>query len=80
MHRINEITYALLPIALIVGVLVGLILLEPDFGTAFSLLLIVAVMVFAAGLQLALPVRRRAARAAGALRGPDARPTAAAGC
>ena len=33
MHRINEVGYALLPIALVVGLLVGLILLEPDFGT-----------------------------------------------
>ena len=51
MHRINELSYALLPIGLIVGVLIGLILLEPDFGTAMSLVLIAAVMIFAAGLN-----------------------------
>jgi cell division protein FtsW len=51
MHRINEVTYSLLPIALIAGVLVGLILLEPDFGTAVSLLAVIGVMVFSAGLQ-----------------------------
>jgi cell division protein FtsW len=51
MHRINEIGYALLPIGLVVGVLVALILLEPDFGTSMSLALIAAVMVFAAGLS-----------------------------
>jgi cell division protein FtsW len=51
MHRINELGYALLPIGLVVGVLVGLILLEPDFGTAMSLALIAAVMVFAAGVN-----------------------------
>src|SRR5262245_36446652 len=50
-HRIDEVTYALLPIAIVVLGLVGLILLEPDFGTAMSLVLIVAVMVFAAGLN-----------------------------
>ena len=50
-HRINELGYALVPIALVVGLLVGLILLEPDFGTAMSLALIAAVMVFAAGLN-----------------------------
>jgi cell division protein FtsW len=51
MHRINEVNYALLPIAVVVGGIVGLILLEPDFGTSMSLLLIAAVMVFAAGIN-----------------------------
>lgn len=48
--RINEISYSLAPIAIIVGGMVGLILLEPDFGTAVTLLAVVAVMVFTAGL------------------------------
>jgi len=51
MHRINEVNYSLLPIAIVVGGIVGLILLEPDFGTSMSLLLIAAVMVFAAGIN-----------------------------
>jgi cell division protein FtsW len=51
MHRINDIGYALPPIGIAVGCLVGLIMLEPDFGTAMSLVLIAAVMVFAAGLN-----------------------------
>lgn len=51
MHRINEIGYALVPIAVVVVCLVGLILLEPDFGTAMAIVLIAAVMVFAAGLN-----------------------------
>jgi cell division protein FtsW len=51
MHRVNELRYALLPIAIIVGALVGLILLEPDLGTAMSLLAVVAIMVFAAGIS-----------------------------
>ncbi|MGE0450051.1 MAG: putative lipid II flippase FtsW [Vicinamibacterales bacterium] len=51
MHRINELGYALLPIGFVVGVLMLLILLEPDFGTSMSLALIAAVMVFAAGLN-----------------------------
>src|SRR5436190_10341055 len=51
LHRINEFNYALLPIAVVVGGIVGLILLEPDFGTSMSLLLIAAVMVFAAGIN-----------------------------
>jgi cell division protein FtsW len=51
MHRIDELSYSLLPIGIVLGVLVGLILLQPDFGTAISLLLIVVAMVFAAGLN-----------------------------
>src|SRR5882724_3829154 len=53
MHRINELGYSLLPIGLVVAMLVGLILLEPDFGTSMSLALVAAVMVFAAGLNYA---------------------------
>ena len=40
-----------LPIGLVVGGLVGLILLEPDLGTAMTLLVIAVSMVFAAGLS-----------------------------
>ena len=50
-HRINELRYSLMPIGLITGGLMLLILLQPDFGTAVSLLAIVGVMVFAAGLN-----------------------------
>jgi cell division protein FtsW len=50
-HRINELGYSLVPIGLVVALLVGLILLEPDFGTSMSLALVAAVMVFAAGLN-----------------------------
>jgi cell division protein FtsW len=51
MDRINEVGYSLIPIAMVVACLVGLILLEPDFGTSMSLVAIAAVMVFAAGLN-----------------------------
>ena len=51
MHRIGEPAYALLPIAIVVALLVGLILVEPDFGTAMSVVLIALVMVFAAGID-----------------------------
>jgi cell division protein FtsW len=51
MHRIDDLSYSLTPIALIVGLVVALILLQPDFGTSISLALVVAVMVFAAGLH-----------------------------
>jgi cell division protein FtsW len=65
MQRINELGYGLMPIGIVVGALVGLILIEPDFGTAMTLAVIAAVMIFAAGLSytyvfgtilLALPV------------------------
>ena len=51
MHRIADLSYSLLPIGLILGLVVALILLQPDFGTSISLALVVAVMVFAAGLH-----------------------------
>jgi cell division protein FtsW len=51
MHRVNDVRYALLPIALVTGAVVLLVLLEPDFGTAVSMLIVVALMVFAAGLD-----------------------------
>ena len=51
MDRIDEIPHALVPIGVVVGGLVGLILLEPDLGTAMTLLLIAVAMVFAAGLS-----------------------------
>jgi cell division protein FtsW len=51
MHRINEVRYALTPIALIVSGLAGLILLEPDFGTAAAMIAVVGAMVIAAGLR-----------------------------
>jgi cell division protein FtsW len=51
MNRINELGYSLLPIGAVVVCLVGLILLQPDFGTSMSLVAIAAVMVFAAGLN-----------------------------
>jgi cell division protein FtsW len=51
MHRIDDVTYALLPIGVVVGSLILLILLEPDFGTAMSLGLIGAAMIFAAGIR-----------------------------
>jgi cell division protein FtsW len=51
MHRIDETRYSLLPIGLVIGAVTTLVLLEPDFGTAVSIVLVAAVMVFAAGLN-----------------------------
>jgi cell division protein FtsW len=51
MERINEVGYSLLPIGVVIGGVVGLILLEPDLGTAVSILVIAAAMIFAAGVS-----------------------------
>jgi len=51
MHRIDDLAYSLLPIGIVTGGMFALILLQPDLGTALSLLIIVAVMIFAAGLH-----------------------------
>jgi cell division protein FtsW len=51
MDRIDDVRYSLLPIAVVVGLLVALVLLQPDMGTALSIVLIAATMVFAAGIN-----------------------------
>ncbi len=51
MHRIDDLKYSLLPIALVVGCLGLLIFVEPDLGTAVAMMLVVGVMVLAAGLH-----------------------------
>jgi cell division protein FtsW len=50
MHRIDEPYYALAPIGALAVVFMALIYLEPDLGTAIALLLILAAMIFTAGL------------------------------
>jgi cell division protein FtsW len=51
MDRIDEVGYSLVPIGLVIGIVVGLILLEPDLGTAVCVVMIAAVMVFSAGIN-----------------------------
>lgn len=51
MDRIDEPRHALLPIGIVLGGLVALILAEPDLGTSVSIVMIAAVMVFAAGIN-----------------------------
>jgi cell division protein FtsW len=51
MHRIDEVRYSLVPIGLVIGGITVLVLLEPDFGTAASIALVAAIMVFAGGLN-----------------------------
>ncbi len=49
-ERINELTTTLLPVGGILALIAGLILLEPDFGTAGTVVLVAAGMIFAAGI------------------------------
>ena len=51
MNRIDEVSYSLLPIAVVAGGFGALIVLQPDFGTAMTVLMIVGTMVFTAGLS-----------------------------
>ena len=51
MSRIDDVSYTLLPIAVVLAIIVALILLQPDLGTAAALTMIAAAMVFAAGLS-----------------------------
>ncbi len=51
MHRIADVIYALAPVALLTMVFAGLVILEPDFGTAVSIVLIAVAMIYAAGLR-----------------------------
>jgi cell division protein FtsW len=51
MDRIDDLRYSLVPIAIVLGGTVGLILLQPDLGTALSIIVIVGAMVFAAGIN-----------------------------
>ncbi len=48
---VNDWRHTLLPTALVAGVSVVLVAKEPDFGTSLALTLIVAAMLFAAGLR-----------------------------
>jgi cell division protein FtsW len=50
--KVNDLAFTLVPVAVIVAVLAGLIVLQPDLGTALSLLAISGVLLFVAGLDL----------------------------
>ncbi len=51
MHRINDVKYALTPIAIVAGGLALIIVRQPDLGTPAMLVLAVLAMVFSAGLS-----------------------------
>ncbi len=50
--RVGNVTYGLLPFAVMLGVVCGLVLWQPDRGTMVVLLLIASVVYFAAGANL----------------------------
>jgi cell division protein FtsW len=50
-ERINELSSTLLPLGAVVALVCGLILLEPDFGTSFTILLVSASLLFVAGVS-----------------------------
>ena len=49
--RVNELTTTLLPLTAILALFAGMILIEPDFGTAMTLMFVAAGMIFAAGVR-----------------------------
>lgn len=51
MDRIDDLRYSLVPVGLVLGSVVGLIMLQPDLGTALSIIVIVMTMIFAAGIS-----------------------------
>lgn len=50
-ERIDELTTTLVPLGFVLSLVAGLILFEPDFGTATTLLLVSGAMLFAAGIS-----------------------------
>lgn len=50
--RLSNVTYGLIPLAVILGVVCGLVMLEPDRGTTLVLLIIAGSIYFAAGANL----------------------------
>src|ERR1043165_355051 len=50
--NVNDVAFTLVPVAVIVALLAGLIVLQPDLGTAVSLVAISVALLFVAGLDL----------------------------
>ena len=51
-RKINDWKHTLAPVVLVAGATVALVLKEPDLGTSLAIVLIVAAMLFAAGMRL----------------------------
>lgn len=50
--QIRSITYGLLPFGILVGIVAGLVILQPDLSTAATIIIVAAVMFFLAGADL----------------------------
>jgi cell division protein FtsW len=50
--QIRSITYGLLPFAVLVGIVAGLVILQPDISTAATIVTVAAIMFFLAGADL----------------------------
>ncbi len=50
--RINDVMFTLVPVAVVVAILAGLIVLGSDLGTSSALVIVSAILLFAAGLDL----------------------------
>jgi cell division protein FtsW len=51
-ERIRQVTYGLVPFSVLIGVIAGLIVLQPDFSTAILIVLTAGMMFFIAGADL----------------------------
>ena len=50
--RVNEVAFTLIPVATVSLLFAGVIVMQPDLGTAMSLLIVVGILLFVAGLSL----------------------------
>lgn len=51
-EKLRQVTYGLVPFAILIGIIAGLIILEPDFGTTILIVATAASMFFIAGADL----------------------------
>jgi cell division protein FtsW len=51
-HKVRQMTYGLIPFSVLIGVVAGLIVLQPDFSTAILIVLTAGAMFFIAGADL----------------------------
>ena len=51
-EKLHDVSYGLIPFGVIVGAITGLVVLEPDYGTAILIVLAALAMVFLAGIDL----------------------------
>lgn len=51
-EKVGNVTYGLIPFAVMLGLICGLIMLQPDFGSTFTIIVIAGAIYFAAGANL----------------------------